>query len=81
MTGPPARRTKEIELAAEKRALETVIDWNSLADSVHSDAGVPTDKRFRIVMSMLRETFAAARTNLRWGNTHTMLADGSPSLP
>jgi hypothetical protein len=80
MCGKPGRKTAIVEADSGKRLLETVTDSNSLEDSVKTDAGQPSDKRLRIVMSMLREAFAEKTTNLRWANTHRMLADGLTKL-
>ena len=80
MCGKPGRKTAIVEVDSGKRLLETVSDSNSLEDSVKTDAGQPSDKRLRIVMSMLREAFAEKTTSLRWANTHRMLADGLTKL-
>ena len=53
-----------------------------MVDTASSDAGTPSDKRFRVPVSMLRETFGAKENSkgdgckLRWCNTHQMLGDG-----
>ncbi len=59
------------------RPMIVVTDSQNLADTVHSDAGSTNDKRFRIVVAMLREGFTPAKESaLKWENTHKMLADG-----
>ena len=51
-------------------------DSDNLEKSVTMDAGVVKDKRLRIVIAMLRQTFnQAARVRLVWIPTHLMVAD------
>ena len=82
MRGPPTRSVRQIELDAELRELIVVTDSNSLYDVVHHDKSASSDKRFRIVVAMLREEFnrvvsgGLRRTLPGWANTNCMLADG-----
>ena len=51
-------------------------DSDSLANIVKKDVGQGHDKRFRIVVSMLREGFRAVEnTSLQWLRTHMQVAD------
>ena len=45
-------------------------DSDSLANTVKKDVGQSHDKRFRIVVSMLREGFRAENISLQWLPTH-----------
>ena len=77
--GKPGRSPGMIERDAKRRKVLILTDSNSLDDSVHNDKGVPSDKRFRIVVAALRQTFMPADGEnclLKWCNTHQMLADG-----
>ena len=80
--GPKGRRLTVLERDAAARPIVVFSDSNSLVDTATSDSGTPQDKRFRIVVSMLRETFGGKEgrdgdgCELRWCNTHQMLGDG-----
>ena len=51
-------------------------DSYSLANTVKKDAGQSHDKRFRIVVSMLREGFRSVENiSLTWLPTHLQVAD------
>ena len=51
-------------------------DSDSLESTVSKDAGNVADKRFRIVVAMLRQMFQPSAMMLKWCNTKQMLADG-----
>ena len=55
--------------------MTTLTDSKNLEETVEKDAGVVADKRLRIVVSMLRESFGLPHSVLRWIPTHTMVAD------
>ncbi|CAE8636689.1 unnamed protein product [Polarella glacialis] len=74
----PELTLKQLEAAAPTGALLVVTDSQNLATNVPKDTSAVTDKRLRIVITMLRETFLdpQQRTQLLWKPTGLMLADG-----
>ena len=67
---------KNVEKESLKRPAIVFIDSNSLANTVKKDVGQSHDKRFRIVVSMLREGLGEAEnTSLQWLPTHLQVAD------
>jgi hypothetical protein len=47
-----------------------------LADTVAKDTSANADRRFKLVVAMLRQTFSSNKLRLQWCNTLQMLADG-----
>ena len=47
-----------------------------LADTVAKDTSANADRRFKLVVAMLRQTFSSTKLRLQWCNTLQMLADG-----
>ncbi|CAK0854411.1 unnamed protein product [Prorocentrum cordatum] len=70
--GPP--RLKDVERQADDIKMTTFTDSKNLEETVEKDAGVVQDKRLRIVVSFLRETFAPAAAILRWIPTRGIVA-------
>ena len=67
---------KDVEKESLKRPALVFTDSDSLANTVKKDVGQSHDKRFRIVVSMLREGFRAVEnTSLQWLPTHLQVAD------
>ena len=67
---------KDVEKESLKRPAIVFTDSDSLANTVKKDVGHSHDKRFRIVVSMLREGFGEAEnTSLQWLPTHLQVAD------
>ena len=67
---------KNVEKDSLKRPAIVFTDSDSLANTVKKDVGQSHDKRFRIVVSMLREGFKEAEnTSLQWLPTHLQVAD------
>jgi hypothetical protein len=73
---PPGRKLRQIEQDAEKIPAVIWSDSNNLEDTVSKDAGVVADRRFRIVISMLRQIFSQSALRLKWCNSQERLADG-----
>ena len=73
LNGPP--KLKDVERESVKIPMTTFTDSKNLEETVEKDAGVVADKRLRIVVSMLRESFGLPHSVLRWIPTHTMVAD------
>ncbi|CAK0818246.1 unnamed protein product [Prorocentrum cordatum] len=71
--GPP--KLKDVERQADNIKMTTFTDSKNLEETVEKDAGVVQETRLRIVVSMLRETFAPTASILRWILTHTMVTD------
>ena len=65
-----------VEEKAEKRLSVVCTDSDSLESTVGKDAGSVADRRFRIVVAMLRQTFSSPSRMLKWVNTKQMLGDG-----
>ena len=67
---------KDIEKESWKRRALVFIDNDSLANTVKKDVEQSHDKRFRIVVSMLREGFRSVENiYLKWLPTHLQVAD------
>ena len=67
---------KDVEKESLKRSAIVFTDSDSLANTVKKDVGQSHDKRFRIVVSMLREGFGEVEnTSLQWLPTHLQVAD------
>ena len=67
---------KDVEKESLKRSAIVFTDSDSLANTVKKDVGQSHDKRFRIVVSMLREGFRETEnTLLQWLPTHLQVAD------
>ena len=67
---------KNVEKESLKRPAIVFTDSDSLANTVNKDVGQSHDKRFRIVVSMLREGFGEVEnTSLQWLPTHLQVAD------
>ena len=67
---------KNLEKESSKRPAHVFTDSDSLANTVKKDVGQSHDKRFRIVVSMLREGFREVEnTSLQWLSTHLQVAD------
>ena len=67
---------KDVENVSLKRPALVFTDSDSLANTVKKHVGQSHDKRFRIVVSMLREAFRAPEnTSLQWLPTHMQVAD------
>ena len=67
---------KNVEKDSLKRPAIVFTDSDSLANTVKKDVGQSHDKRFRIVVSMLREGFGEVEnTSLQWLPTHLQVAD------
>ena len=68
--------SKNVEKQSLKRPALVFTDSDRLANTVKKDVGQSHDKRFRIVVSMLREGFRAVEnTSLQWLPTHLQVAD------
>ena len=66
---------KDVEKESLKRPALVFSDSDSLANTVKKDVGQCHDKRFRIVVSMLREEFRAVENiSLQWLPTHLQVA-------
>ncbi len=57
MLGPRVATLRDVRKAADEWPMITISDSPNLADTVQSDAGITQDKRFRVVVAMLREGF------------------------
>ena len=67
---------KNVEKESLKRSAFVFTDSDSLANTGKKYVGQSHDKRFRIVVSMLREGFKEAEnTSLQWLPTHLQVAD------
>ena len=67
---------KNVEKESSRRPAHVFTDSDSLANTVKKDVGQSDDKRFRIVVSMLREGFREVEnTSLQWLPTHLQVAD------
>ena len=67
---------KDVEKESLEWAALVFTDSDSLANTVKKDVGQSHDKRFRIVVSMLREGFRAVENiSLQWLPTHMQVAD------
>ena len=67
---------KNVEKDSLKRPAIVFTDSDSLANTVKKDVGQSHDKRFIIVLSMLREGFGnVENTSLQWLPTHLQVAD------
>ena len=67
---------KNVEKESLKRQTHVFTDSDSLANTVKKDVGQSHNKRFRIVLSMLREGFREVEnTLLQWLPTHLQVAD------
>ena len=73
---PAGTRLGVVEKLAESRKSVVYTDSGSLTDTIAKDAGKVADRRFRIVVAMLRQMFEGGRSLLRWCNTKEQLADG-----
>ena len=73
---PPGVRLSEVERAANADINTVYTDSGSLSDTVLKDTGRCADKRFKIVVAMLRQAFERDRAQLKWADTKQMLADG-----
>ena len=72
---------KDVEKESLKRPAIVFTDSDSLAHTVKKDVGQSHDKRFRIVVSMLREGFGEAEnTSLQWLPTHLQVASHSSTV-
>ena len=70
-----ARSSLKSEKESLKRSALVFTDSDSLANTVKKDVRQSHDKRFRIVVSMLREGFRAVEnTSLQWLPTHLPVA-------
>ena len=61
---------KDVEKESLKRPAIVFTDSDSLANTVKKDVGQSHDKRFRIVVSMLRERFGEAEIHRCSGCRH-----------
>ena len=67
---------KDVEKESLKRPALVFTDSDSLANTVKKDVGQSHDKRFRIVVSMLREGFRLVENiYLKWLPTHLQVAE------
>ena len=67
---------KNVEKESLKRPALVFTDNDSLENTVKKDVGQSHDKRFRNVVSMLREGFRAVEsTSLQWLPTHLQVAN------
>ena len=67
---------KNVEKESLRRPAHVFTDSDSLAKTVKKDVGQSHDKRFRIVVSTLREGFREVEnTSLQWLPTHLQVAD------
>ena len=73
---PPGVRLAEVEKSADADVNIVYTDSGFQAGTVNKDSGRCADKRFKIVVSMLRQTFEPGKSQLKWVSTKQMLADG-----
>ena len=76
ITSPPGTELALVQEAAEKITSVVFTDSHGLADTVAKDTSANADRRFKLVVAMLRQTFGNEKLRLRWCNTLQMLADG-----
>ena len=76
MASPPGTKLKVVEKQAEKKFGTIFTGSGSLSDTVSKDASRCADKRFRIVVAMLRQMFTPAAMWPKWWNTKSVLAGG-----
>ena len=65
---PPGVRLAEVEKAADADINIVYSDSGSLVNTVTKDSGRCADKRFKIVVAMLREAFDPKKAQLKWVN-------------
>ena len=73
---PIDKELAEVQKYAESITSVVFTDSHGLADTVAKDTSANTDRRFKMVVAMLRQTFGGAKLKLQWCNTLQMLADG-----
>jgi hypothetical protein len=76
ITLAPGTELALVQEAAEKIQSVVFTDSHGLADTVAKDTSANADRRFKLVVAMLRQTFGNEKLRLRWCNTLQMLADG-----
>ena len=72
----PGTDLSDVQAHAESIQSVVFTDSHGLADTVAKDTSANADRRFKLVVAMLRQTFSSTKLRLQWCNTLQMLADG-----